>query len=167
MRNDFLGNPLLVTLPHPICDNPSLSWTPGGCFGGAWYDPQYSWYYLGCDYGYTLFLGLCYADSVRATCPDGYYSSGLFCSLENPPLMTGSDLTPIKNIYSVGLGAPPGCDSGYEEYLRLCYPQCAPGTFCKHFISRDIHTVGYDGIGPVCWDTCPPGFQRCGLGIVT
>ena len=41
------------------------------------------------------------------------------------------------------------CAAGKEEDAGLCYPPCQ---------------AGYHGVGPVCWQNCPPGLTPCGAG---
>ncbi len=55
-----------------------------------------------------------------------------------------------KSTYSRGVGAPVSeCASGLTEDAWLCYKPCKSG---------------FHGVGPVCWQNCPPGKVACGAG---
>ncbi|HXW60317.1 MAG TPA: hypothetical protein VEK06_02150, partial [Myxococcota bacterium] len=41
----------------------------------------------------------------------------------------------------------PSCDAGHDYDAGLCYKKC---------------DVGYYGVGPVCWGSCPKGMTDCG-----
>lgn len=86
-------------------------------------------------------------------CPAGYGNGAVgLCSLNptSPPNgMKGTYLDPIKDSYGRGVGTlPTGCPGG-EYDAGLCYQNC---------------NAGYDGVGPVCWNSCPAGKKPCGAG---
>uniref|UniRef100_A0A914XX45 Uncharacterized protein n=1 Tax=Panagrolaimus superbus TaxID=310955 RepID=A0A914XX45_9BILA len=56
-------------------------------------------------------------------------------------------LSCTKKTYGRGVGIPLGCVKGMVEDAALCYPGCQGN---------------YNGVGPVCWDTCPKGKFGCG-----
>lgn len=71
-----------------------------------------------------------------ASCPAGYVDDGCFC--RRPAHIYG------KDSYGRGAGDPPSvCLMGAELDAGLCYPYCREG---------------YSGVGPVCWEDCPPDF---------
>jgi len=53
-----------------------------------------------------------------------------------------------RNSYDRGVGTIPNyCPKGSEMNGALCYPLCQ---------------ANYKGVGPVCWENCPPGFTDIG-----
>jgi hypothetical protein len=72
-------------------------------------------------------------------CPEGMKDIGAFCS----------DLDiKAKNSYGRGAGFVLQCRPGTEQNGALCYPQC---------------NSGYYGVGPVCWENTPSGWNDRGL----
>ena len=92
---------------------------------------------LRCKKGYGVFLGKC-----RQHCKKGWRNMGITCA-------KGLN-TYTKNSYGRGVGKPMICGRGLENDAALCYKKCKGG---------------YNGVGPVCWGTCPK-FQKvnCGAG---
>lgn len=67
------------------------------------------------------------------TCPGGFTDYGVGCS----------DLNIFaKESYGRGAGEPMSCKPGQWQNGLLCYEGCRGG---------------YHGVGPVCWQHCPPG----------
>jgi len=57
-----------------------------------------------------------------------------------------------RHSYGRGVGVPvSACPEGQEKDAGLCYPTC-----------EDIGMPGAKGVGPVCWQRCPPGFRDDG-----
>jgi hypothetical protein len=57
-----------------------------------------------------------------------------------------------RHSYGRGVGVPiSACPKGQEKDAGLCYPTC-----------EDIGKKGWKGVGPVCWQDCPPGFRDDG-----
>ena len=55
--------------------------------------------------------------------------------------LEGSIITYAKDSYGRGAGYPMTCPPDHpDEYAALCYPPCP---------------AGFNGVGPVCWETCP------------
>eukprot|EP01063_Lacrimia_lanifica_P026148 TRINITY_DN3475_c0_g3_i1.p1 TRINITY_DN3475_c0_g3~~TRINITY_DN3475_c0_g3_i1.p1 ORF type:complete len:238 (+),score=59.32 TRINITY_DN3475_c0_g3_i1:66-779(+) len=80
-------------------------------------------------------------DKGCSTCPEGYTNDGCTCRV--PLKIVG------KDSYGRGAGVPLTCAKGLEEDAALCYKPCP---------SKD-----YEGVGPVCWEQCPAGWQvKCG-----
>ena len=90
--------------------------------------------------------------SCRKVCPTGYTNAGLFCALttpSNPPGWKGDGLDLIKDSYGRGAGYVMSCTADQEKDGALCYPKCK---------------AGYNGVGPVCWQTCGADKVECGVG---
>ena len=70
------------------------------------------------------------------------------CSPDCPSDMVDIGVSCAKNSYGRGAGIPLQCDHKVEEYdTGLCYNNC---------------DNGLKGIGPVCWGSCPSGYEECG-----
>jgi hypothetical protein len=77
-------------------------------------------------------------------CPQDYVNDGAFCRRPKPLKIIA------KDSYGRGVGSPMGCPPDQEKDGALCYNNCQGG---------------YNGIGPVCWQTCPPERPfNCGAG---
>ncbi len=79
---------------------------------------------------------------IYPKCKKGYKAVGCcICSPKCPSGM-GTDIgvSCTKKSYTRKTILP-SCPAGMENDAGLCYKKCKPG---------------YDGIGPVCWGTCPP-----------
>jgi hypothetical protein len=95
---------------------------------------------------------------IYPNCKSGYRTIGLECSPECPPGF-GKDIgvSCTKNTSTRGVGALSSCGPGLVRDetggpAGLCYPQCR---------------TGFNGIGPVCWQSCSNGLQSCGAGCAT
>lgn len=89
---------------------------------------------------------------VYPKCRSGYHAVGCcICSPDCPAdLSTDIGVSCTKNTYGRGVGEPMSCRSNLEYDAGLCYQECK---------------VGYDGIGPVCWGSCPSDYPvNCGAG---
>lgn len=76
-----------------------------------------------------------------STCPPGYANDGCTCR-RDPDIFA-------KKSYGRGGGwVPNACSDGREYDAGLCYRQCG--------------TAGFTGVGPVCWGTCPAGWNDDG-----
>lgn len=89
----------------------------------------------------------------RLTCPRGYVKAGLFCALKTPSVPSGynglSGLDLVKKSYGRGVGSPMICAAGKQYDAGLCYKSCKSG---------------HNGVGPICWMTCPGTKTECGAG---
>jgi len=76
---------------------------------------------------------------IKPDCPPGFNNDGATCRELNNII--------AKPSYGRGAGTiPTGCGTR-ENDAGLCYTPCAPG---------------FDGVGPVCWQRCPPGMHDDG-----
>jgi hypothetical protein len=74
-------------------------------------------------------------------CPPGYANDGCTCRIDAN--IFG------KSTYTRGVGSlPTACPGGREYDAGLCYTPCNPG---------------FTGVGPVCWGTCPTGYEDWGV----
>jgi hypothetical protein len=81
-------------------------------------------------------------------CAQGFYAFGCcVCSPQCQDGMTDIGVSCAKNSYGRGAGVPLGCASDQVEDAALCYPACSGGL---------------NGVGPVCWSSCPSGWSQCG-----
>ncbi|KAG2485882.1 hypothetical protein HYH03_015465 [Edaphochlamys debaryana] len=87
-------------------------------------------------------------------CAAGFYAFGCcICSPLCPSGMTDIGVSCAKQSYGRTAGVPMICSSDLQQDAGLCYPKC---------------NTGYDGIGPVCWQSasggCPTAYPNsCGL----
>ncbi len=83
-------------------------------------------------------------------CAPGFHPVGCcVCSPDCPAGMTDVGVSCQKNTYGRGVGRVPAiCPAGQEDDAGLCYPVCADG---------------YSGVGPVCWQNCPPDMRDTGV----
>ncbi len=92
-------------------------------------------WYKKCKEGYNGRGPVCWQK-----CPSGYKNDGATC--RKPVDIFG------KKSYGRGVGkALHTCGSGKEKDAGLCYTQCKKG---------------YNGVGPVCWGSCPAGTRNDG-----
>src|SRR5690606_38610856 len=78
-------------------------------------------------------------------CPSGTIDGGAFCRIDA--------IIYAKATYGRGAGEPLECSSELEQDGALCYEHCR---------------LGYDGVGPVCWEDCPSDYPiSCGIGCAT
>jgi len=92
---------------------------------------------------------------VYPKCKAGYHQVGCcICSPDCPGGLIDSGASCTKKSQGRGAGTiPVACDGGKQYDAGLCYSQCS---------------TGYYGIGPVCWQNCPPSFpSACGAGCAT
>ena len=84
-------------------------------------------------------------------CKPGFHKFGCcVCTPNCPPGQTDIGVSCAKRSYSRGVGVPVStCPSNKEKDGLLCYNQCRSG---------------FHGVGPVCWQNCPPGMVDCGAG---
>ena len=108
--------------------------TPNSCAGGQQMDAGLCYAY--CAGGYSGVGPVCWG-----TCPSGFHDDGGTCRKDVV-------ITPQPS-YGRGAGVPLVCASTLEMDAGLCYGPCAGGR---------------DGIGPVCWASCPEGMVTCGAG---
>ena len=88
-------------------------------------------------------------------CNSGYYEVGTMCVKSCPDGMTDIGGSCIPDSYSRGVGiAPTECPSGQENDAGLCYPVCS-------WEESDGTQVDAEGVGPLCWGTCPAGTEEC------
>uniref|UniRef100_A0A914E4X8 Uncharacterized protein n=1 Tax=Acrobeloides nanus TaxID=290746 RepID=A0A914E4X8_9BILA len=81
-------------------------------------------------------------------CAENFHAVGCcVCSPDCPNGMSDAGADCTKNTYDRGVGKPLGCAAGLVEDASLCYTPCQSP---------------YNGVGPVCWTSCPPNFQSCG-----
>ena len=74
----------------------------------------------------------CGLGSSCSKCPSGYSNDGCTCRRDAQMFYKGS--------YGRGAGSPMSCNSSLQYDGGLCYTPCASG---------------YNGVGPVCWGSCP------------
>ena len=117
-----------------------------------------------CPEGFTEENGTCTKPTVEGTgksdpiCGENEYKSGLLCYPKCkdgytgvgpvcwqgpcPPNTTDVGVTCTKASHGRGVGTMPDCAPDADKDAGLCYNKCK---------------AGYNGIGPVCWQTpCPP-----------
>jgi hypothetical protein len=88
--------------------------------------------------------GLLYYPKCRAE----YHNVGCcICSPICPEGMTDIGISCQKKSYGRGAGLPLTCHENEDYEIGLCYHQCQNG---------------FKGIGPICWGSCPAGYQQCG-----
>lgn len=104
---------------------------------GAQYDAGLC--YPWCAGGYSGAGPVCWGG-----CPAGYATDGATCRRD-------VQIT-AKASYGRGAGVGRVCSAGLEYDAGLCYAAC---------------DAGYDGVGPVCWGTCPEGMVACGAGCAS
>jgi len=81
-------------------------------------------------------------------CNSGYSAAGCnTCSPDCEDGMVDVGISCQKSSYGRGAGSVLVCQPGQEEDAGLCYQPC---------------NAGYNGIGPVCWGSCPSGTSQCG-----
>lgn len=95
---------------------------------------------------------------VYPRCKPGYHAFGCCICRPDPPncaalgMNPGVDLSCAKRV-SIGDPVPGVCAAGQQYDAGLCYSRC---------------NNGYNGVGPVCWGTCPAAFPvNCGAGCAT
>ena len=82
-------------------------------------------------------------------CRIGFHAVGCcICSPNCTAGQTDIGVSCAKKSYGRGVGEPLQCSSSQEQDGLLCYKKCK---------------AGYDGVGPVCWNTCPAKTVKCGL----
>lgn len=75
-----------------------------------------------------------------STCPPGFQNDGCTCRIDAWIF--------AKESHGRGVGdLPTSCGAGQEYDAGLCYPVCRSG---------------FNGVGPVCWGSCPRGFADHG-----
>ncbi len=88
---------------------------------------------------------------VYSNCPAGYTTAPMITSLCTPKCpanTTDIGISCQKHTYDRGVGKIPDCGGGTpQKDTGLCYKSCNPG---------------YNGVGPVCWGSCPTGWVDCG-----
>ena len=84
-------------------------------------------------------------------CKPGFHSVGCcVCSPDCPPGQPDIGVSCAKKSEGRGAGTPLStCPPGKEQGGLLCYDKCAKG---------------FHGVGPVCWQNCPPNMVDCGAG---
>jgi len=81
-------------------------------------------------------------------CKPGFKNFGCcICTPTCPEGMTDIGISCQKKSYGRGVGKPLGCGDEQDYDAGLCYGKCQNG---------------FKGIGPVCWDSCPVGYEKCG-----
>jgi len=131
------------------CFKHIFNWFFKASYGrGAGYAPNR------CSGGKQMDAGLCYSACASGfhgvgpvcwgSCPAGYADDGATCR-KNAVIIA-------KASYGRGAGAPMICTSSLEYDAGLCYTPCGPGM---------------DGVGPVCWGSCPEGMVSCGVGCAS
>jgi len=81
-------------------------------------------------------------------CKDGFHAVGCcVCSPNCVNGMTDIGVSCQKKSYGRGAGSPLVCGDGKDEDAGLCYDKCKSD---------------YQGVGPVCWKSCPTGWLDCG-----
>ena len=89
-------------------------------------------------------------------CKSGYYDDGAWCRYGCPDGMADLGDLCERDSYNRGYGTKPAdCPKGQEIDTGLCYPECT-------FEDSDGTMVDAEGVGPVCWGSCPEGTQECG-----
>ena len=82
-------------------------------------------------------------------CISGFHNVACcICSADCEDGMTDIGISCAKKSYGRGAGYPLTCETEEDYYLGLCYEHK-----CKD---------NYSGIGPVCWQQCPAGYNKCG-----
>ena len=86
---------------------------------------------LGCEKSGALWYPKCKANFHNVAC--------CVCSPDCPSGTTDIGISCQKDSYGRGAGTPLICEPGLEMSGALCYPPCK---------------AGYNGYGPVCWQSC-------------
>jgi hypothetical protein len=84
-------------------------------------------------------------------CGSGFHNVGCcICSPDCPPGQPDIGVSCAKKSEGRGVGKPlSACPPNKEKDGLLCYDKCASG---------------FHGVGPVCWQNCPPNMVDCGAG---
>lgn len=91
--------------------------------------------YPKCKAGFSAF-GCCICRPAVPNCEALGYNNGV-------------DLSCAKKVI-LGASKSMSCDGGLHFDNELCYPPCK---------------AGYYGVGPVCWQNTPPGWNSCGMAV--
>ena len=131
-----------------------------------------------CREGFTNFGFTCTGggDSLTAShmvCPDGYFKDNVVqrCHKNCPEGYTNTGETCFKGVDTKGIGAM-HCKAGEELKGLRCFPvgkACFGGkevdaTGGPLGLCFDKCAAGFDGVGPVCWQSCPKDWQGCAAG---
>jgi len=88
--------------------------------------------------------GLLYYPKCKST----YHNVGCcICSPDCQEGMTDIGISCAKKSYGRGVGLPLTCSEAEDYDSGLCYKLCQDG---------------FKGIGPICWGSCPVGYDKCG-----
>ena len=95
-----------------------------------------------------------HGEIIYPKCKEGFHAAGCcICSPNCPPGQTDIGVSCAKKSYGRGVGKPVStCPAGRDKDALLCYTECKSGFY---------------GVGPVCWQRCPPGRIDCGAGCST
>ena len=91
---------------------------------------------------------------IYPKCKAGFHAVGCcFCSPDCPPGYNNTGTGCTKPSYGRGAGVTLSCPAGTERSGLLCYPACKQS---------------FDGVGPVCWQSCPSQTPfNCGAACAT
>jgi len=89
-------------------------------------------------------------------CRSGYHDVGTWCHYGCPSDMIDIGAGCAPRSYDRGVGIiPTDCPAGKEYDAGLCYQECT-------WEDSDGDLIDADGVGPVCWGSCPDGTEECG-----